>query len=153
VICQNRVEQNDLGIFFCWGVKFGLAEGNTILDNGSYGVSIGHNDTDNIVRNNEIRNSGKAGVLFRNESNGQDFWPHRNQIEGNRIVDSGGDSGIGIDIQGKTRDLVITKNEVRETRQPMERVGLRIGADAANIKLDENQFAGFAHDVVDLRKS
>jgi hypothetical protein len=153
VIRQNRLEQNDLGLFFCWGVKFGLAEENTIVDNRSYGISIGHNDTDNVVRNNEIRNSGKVGILFRNEANGQDFWPHRNRIEGNRIIDSGGDSGIGIDIQGKTRDLVITKNDIRETRQAMQRVGLRIGADATEIKLDDNRFAGYAKDVVDLRMS
>jgi hypothetical protein len=153
VMRQNRIEQNDLGLFFCWGVKFGLAEGNTIVDNRSYGVSIGHNDTDNVVVNNDIRNSGKAGILFRNEANGEDFWPHRNRIESNRIVDSGGESGIGIDIQGKTRDLVITKNDIRETRQAMQRIGLRIGADAVNIKLDDNRFAGCARDVVDLRTS
>ena len=27
---HNRVERNDIGIFFCWGVRFGLAENNTI---------------------------------------------------------------------------------------------------------------------------
>ena len=32
----------------------GLAENNTMLDNKRFGVSIGHNDTDNLVRNNEV---------------------------------------------------------------------------------------------------
>lgn len=153
IIRKNRLEQNDLGLFFCWGVKFGLAEENIIVDNRNYGISIGHNDTDNVVINNEIRNSGKVGILFRNESNGQDFWPHRNRIEGNRIIDSGGESGIGIDIQGKTRELIITKNDISETRQPMQRVGLRIGADAVDIKIADNRFAGYAKDVMDLRAS
>ena len=29
-ILNNRLEDNDLGLFWCWGVKFGLAEGNWI---------------------------------------------------------------------------------------------------------------------------
>jgi hypothetical protein len=46
VIRGNRLERNDLGLFWCWGVKFGLAENNKIDANRRYGISIGHNDTD-----------------------------------------------------------------------------------------------------------
>jgi len=84
-------------------VKYGLAEGNIIDGNRSYGISIGHCDTDNVMRNNEIRNSGKIGILFRDDSRGQDFWANRNLIEGNKILDSGGDDGIAIDITGKRK--------------------------------------------------
>lgn len=30
LIRNNRIERNNLGLFWCWSVKFGLAEGNTI---------------------------------------------------------------------------------------------------------------------------
>ena len=46
VIRNNRLERNQIGIFFCWGVKNGLAEKNVIRDAGHYGVSIGHHDTE-----------------------------------------------------------------------------------------------------------
>jgi parallel beta-helix repeat protein len=150
-ILQNRLERNGIGVFWCWGVKFGLAENNAIHDNRDYGISIGHCDTDNVMRNNDIRGSGKAGILFRDDSRGADFWPHRNLIERNRILDSGGPDGIGIDIQGKSRDLRILHNEIRETREPAERIGIRIGADVGHVELHANRLAGFAHEVVDHR--
>ena len=48
---NNTLERNGIGIFWCWGVKYGLAEDNKIHDNRNYGISIGHNDTDNVMRN------------------------------------------------------------------------------------------------------
>ena len=45
---------NDIGIFFCWGVKYGLAEENHDRRQAAVGVSIGHRDTDNLVRDNDI---------------------------------------------------------------------------------------------------
>ena len=53
-IRDNRLENNDIGLFFCWGVRDALAEKNRIEDNRSYGISIGHRDTDNLIRGNEI---------------------------------------------------------------------------------------------------
>ena len=69
-ILNNRLERNGLGLFWCWGVKYGLAEGNTIDGNLNYGISIGHCDTDNVMRKNRITSSGKIGILFRDESRG-----------------------------------------------------------------------------------
>ena len=112
----NKVERNSIGLFWCWGVKFGLAEGNKIADNRDYGVSIGHCDTDNVMRHNEITGSGKVGILFRDEDRGRDFWPNRNVVEKNRITNSGADEGVGIDIRGKTKDVRLVGNLLRETR-------------------------------------
>jgi hypothetical protein len=148
-----RLERNGLGLFWCWGVKYGLAEGNKIIDNRDYGVSIGHNDTDNVMRNNEIRGSGKIGILFRDESRGIDFWGNRNTIEDNRIIDNGGDDGIAIDIQGKTKDIRIARNEIRETRQPMQRTAVRISDKAERIELTDNRIEGFSADVLDQRRN
>ena len=73
---------NNIGLFWCWGVKYGLAEGNQMDGNRSYGISIGHCDTDNVMRKNRIMKSGKVGILFRDEALGalplaQDLQPLR----------------------------------------------------------------------------
>jgi nitrous oxidase accessory protein NosD len=48
LIRGNRLFRNAIGIFFCWGVKFGLAEGNTVEDCQCV-ISLGHRDTDNLI--------------------------------------------------------------------------------------------------------
>lgn len=151
VIRGNRLERNDIGVFFCWGVKGGLAEKNHVADNRSFGVSIGHRDTNNVIRENEILRSGKVGVLFRPER-GKAFAPHRNLIESNRIIDSGAKEGVAVDVQGETESIAIKKNEIRETREPMARVGVRIGAATSDVRLADNRIEGFATAVEDLRK-
>jgi hypothetical protein len=140
LIRNNRLEDNDIGIFFCWGVKYGLAEGNRIR-NCRLGISIGHRDTDNLVIDNDIRDSGLAGVLFRPER-GPGFCGHRNQIVGNRILNSGGEAGIAVDIQGGTESIALKRNEIRELREPKSRIGIRLGRDTKDITLADNRIDG-----------
>jgi hypothetical protein len=151
LIRNCKLDRNGIGVFWCWGVKFGLAEGNEISDTVKYGISIGHNDTDNVMRNNKVARSGISGILFRDDSRGKDFWPNRNVIEKNSIVDSGDDHGVAIDVQGRTKDVSITGNEIRETREPAQRIGIRLGAETSNIDQVDNVITGFATDVHDLR--
>jgi len=150
LILDNRMDGNDIGLFFCWGVKYGLAEGNKIKDSRSYGISIGHRDNENLIVENEVLQSGKAGVLFRAER-GKDFAPHRNRLERNRIVDSGSESGAAVDVQGETQEVTISANQIQETRAAAKRVGIRLGPKTSEIKLAENRFLGFSRDVEDLR--
>ena len=151
IIRNNKLERNNLGLFWCWGVKYGIAEGNLIDGNTSYGISTGHCDTDNVMRNNEIRNSGKIGILFRDDSRGVDFWANRNLIENNRIINSGGDDGVAIDITGKTKDARIINNQIIEERDPMKRTGIRIGANVGKVQLTENRITGFQTAIADNR--
>jgi hypothetical protein len=146
------MERNDIGIFFCWGVRFGLAERNVIADSRSHGISIGHRATDNVLRDNEVVRSGKVGVLFRADQ-GKSFAPHRNRLERNRISDSGPADGVGIDVQGETESITLARNRLRETRQPLKRVGIRVGARTRDVRLIDNQVEGFAVPVADLRKA
>jgi len=150
IMRRNASRRNDIGIFFCWGVKHGLAEKNVIEDNRSSGISIGHCDTDNLIRENDIVRSGKVGVLFRED--GKSFAPHRNRLEKNRIVDSGPENGVGVDIRGETESIAVVRNEIRETRQALSRIGIRIGAQARDVELTDNRTEGFALAVSDLRK-
>lgn len=153
LIRNSRMERNTIGLFWCWGVKYGLAEGNRMDGNRSYGISIGHCDTDNVMRNNEVRNSGKVGILFRDENRGRDFWANRNLVEKNRVIDSGEAEGIAIDLQGKTKEVRLVDNLLQETRAPMQRVGLRIGPDVERLQMDRNRIEGFAAPVADGRKA
>jgi hypothetical protein len=150
VVVGNRLEHNDIGFFFCWGVKWGLCENNTIVGNRRFGISVGHNDTDNVIRKNHVETSGKVGVLFRQE-HGPAFSPSRNLLENNRIIDSGDDEGVGVKVEGQTRSVEIVKNEIIESRSPARRVGVLIEPETREIRLVENKIEGFAKPVVDLR--
>jgi hypothetical protein len=151
VIRNCRVEGNDIGLYFCWGVKFGLAENNQLIGN-RVGVSIGHRDTDNLVTGNEILRSRTVGVLFRPERDTH-FAGNRNRIENNRIVDSGSTNGVAIDVQGATEAVVLSGNELLETRQPADRIAVRLGADTKGITVRTNQISGFATAVKQLPPS
>ena len=150
VIRNNKLQRNDIGLFFCWGVKYGLAAKNLIEDNRT-GISIGHRDTDNLITDNDVLRSGKVGVLFRPER-GKAFAAHRNRVVGNRITDSGNEEGVAIDVQGETEGVAFIRNELRETRGPAKRAGIRLGAKTGDNQLEENKTEGFATPIADLRK-
>ena len=141
----NTLSGNAIGIFFCWGVKYGLAEENDCTGNG-VGISIGHRDTDNVVRANRITGSGTVGILFRPER-GASFCGHRNRIEANTVADTGGDAAAAIDVQGGTEEVAIVGNTITESRGAARRVGIRLGAETKAIRLDGNSITGVATPV------
>jgi hypothetical protein len=94
-----------------------------------------------------------VGVLLRTDEREKDFEPDRNRIENNRIVDSGPEDGVGIDVQGRTDAVELVRNHLRETRQPMQRIGVRIGPEVGSVAMTDNRFEGFAVEVADLRAS
>jgi len=145
IIRNNKLKNNDIGIFFCWGVKYGLAEKNHIEGN-RLGISIGHRDTDNLITRNEIRTSKDAGILFRPER-GKDFAGHRNRLIKNLLIDNGGNAGAAIDIQGGTESITIADNEFTESRGPAQRVAVRIGAQTRDISVKSNTIKGFAKET------
>jgi hypothetical protein len=149
IVRGNRMEGSAEGIYFCWGAQHGLYEKNTI-ERCNYGMTFGHADSDNLIRDNEIRLSGEAGVHFRGGNKA--FAPHRNRFERNRIIDSGGDKGVAIEINGQTESVTLLNNELRETRAPGSRIGLLIAAETRDIRYSDNQIEGFAVPVSDLRK-
>lgn len=149
LIRRNTLERCQIGLFFCWGVKHGLAEDNTILDIKGQGISIGHRDTDNVVRKNIVRNSGMTGILFRPER-GAGFCGHRNLIEQNTVENSGSENGVAIDIQGGTELVTLRQNQIQEKREPAQRVGIRLSKESRQITLADNTFAGLMKDVEQL---
>ena len=146
---RNTLERCQIGLFFCWGVKFGLAEDNTILDIKGQGISIGHRDTDNVVRKNIVRNSGQTGILFRPER-GPGFCGHRNLIEQNVVENSGPDNGVAIDVQGGTEQITLRQNKIQETRGAAQRIGIRLGKDTRQINLEGNSVTGTSKEIEQL---
>lgn len=134
--CKAR--GNSEGLFFCWSVSDGLVEDCTLSENRRYGISIGHRDTDNIIRRCTIERNGEIGILFRDEG-GTFRGGHRNRIENCIIRDNGvNGSGIGIDIRGQTENITIRGTELGETPGSNQKTGIRIGKKATGIILDNN---------------
>jgi parallel beta-helix repeat protein len=137
--CIARRNGED-GLFLCWRVRHGLFEKNVLENNGRFGISIGHKDSDNLLQNNQVRANQQDGVFFRNETLG--MAGHRNRLENNLIENNGlkGDAA-GIRIRGETRDLVFRNNTIRDTRPPDARkqsVGIRIEESVGEVILEGN---------------
>jgi polygalacturonase len=150
--CVARNNGQD-GLFLCWRVRHGLFEKNVLENNGRYGISIGHKDTDNLLQDNEVRGNREDGVFFRNETEG--MAGHRNRLERNVIENNGAQAeASGIRVRGETHDLVFRNNIIRDTRpadQRKQSVGIRIEEGAGEVTLDGNQIQ--ARTAVDDRRN
>jgi len=138
--CVARRNGED-GLFLCWRVRHGLFEKNILEDNGRFGISIGHKDSDNLLQENQVRSNKQDGIFFRNETEG--MAGHRNRLEKNVIENNGlnGDSA-GIRVRGETKNLVFRNNVIRDTRPPESRrqaVGIRIEEPAGEVVLEGNE--------------
>lgn len=151
--CIARRNGED-GLFLCWRVKNGLFEKNVFENNGRFGISIGHKDTDNLLQDNEVRDNRQDGVFFRNETAG--MAGHRNRLENNVIENNGSKDGAsGIRVRGETKDLVFRNNVIRDTRPADARkqiVGIRIEEQAGTVTLEGNQIDATTR-IDDRRKS
>jgi len=150
--CIARRNGED-GLFLCWRVRHGTFESNILEGNGRYGISIGHKDTDNLLRKNQVRANARDGVHFRNETLG--MAGHRNRLEDNLIENNGlEEPAAGIRVRGETRDLVFKNNLIRDTRPPGQRrqeTGIRLDASAGPVILEGNKVEA-AKELDDQRK-
>ena len=98
--------------------------------------------------NNDVLRSKKGGIVFRPDNRGKDFGPHRNRVEKNRIIDSGNEGGIGVEVRGNIRNITLKDNEIRETRGAQKRIGVHVGKETRDVKLIDNKIEGFKTPVV-----
>jgi parallel beta-helix repeat protein len=150
--CIARNNSQD-GLFLCWRVKYGVFEENILEGNGRFGISIGHKDTDNLLRKNQVRGNHQAGIHFRNESEG--MAGHRNRIEENLIENNGVTKPApGIQVRGETHDLFFRNNIIRDTRPAAEQkqtVGIQFEEKVGAVTLEGNQIVA-KQEVADARK-
>jgi hypothetical protein len=151
--CAARRNGED-GLFLCWRVRHGMFQDNVLEGNRRFGVSIGHKDSDNILRRNQIRLNDEAGVCFRDEIAA--MAAHRNRLEENIIENNGvTKEAPGIRVRGETRDLWFTDNVIRDTRTGNERkqtVGVLIEAAVGAVALENNSIEASTK-VDDQRKA
>ncbi|HBE67277.1 MAG TPA: hypothetical protein DDW52_03920 [Planctomycetaceae bacterium] len=135
--CVARNNGTD-GLFLCWRVRHGTFEDNLIENNGRFGISIGHKDSDNLLTKNTVRSNHSNGIFFRDESLG--MGAHRNRIVANTIEDNGKAAGTAaIRVRGETHGLVFENNTIRDTRpQPTQTIGLQLEAKVGNVELETN---------------
>ena len=134
--CIARKNGTD-GLFLCWRVRHGTFEDNLLEENGRFGISIGHKDSDNLLQRNRVTRNESSGVFFRNESRG--MAAHRNHLKENIIEDNG---QSGVRIRGATHGLTFEGNTIRDTRadgQQTQTVGFVIEQDVRDLTLDGNQ--------------
>jgi len=137
--CTARGNGTD-GLFLCWRVRHGLFEDNVLEQNGRYGISIGHKDSDNLLQRNRVLQNAHEGVYFRNESLG--MAAHRNRLVENLIENNGTVAASpGIRIRGETNGLVFEKNTIRDTRDRgsrTQKVGILVEPQAGQLTLRDN---------------
>ena len=153
VIRHNAIRDCRIGLFWCWGVKHGLAEANEIHSCSEYGISIGHRDTHNVICSNRVYDSGKAGLYFRPEE--PPFrCAHRNVVESN-LFQGGGTAeapGVGIDVAGAVEGVVLCRNRIVNPPGGQMLTGIRISPHVTQLSLEENEITGVASAVEDLRE-
>jgi hypothetical protein len=151
--CTARGNGTD-GLFLCWRVRHGLFEENLLEHNGRFGISIGHKDSDNLLRHNMVRENLSHGVFFRDETLG--MAPHRNRLVENTIENNGEKPGTAaIRIRGETNGLVFEKNTIRDSRaegQRTQTIGVLIENRVGSVKLANNHIDA-ARAVEDQRKT
>lgn len=124
------------GLFFCWRVRGGVAESNYLAENGGYGMSIGHKDSDNFVRKNTIVGNQRGGVYWRAES--EAMAAHRVTFEQNTVRDN---EGWGLFVDGATQGTVIRGNRLEDSGTGRQKTGIRIGKKVGTGPLEGNEFS------------
>lgn len=112
VMRRNIVRNCTDGIFWCWGVKNGVAEENEISNCSRNGISTGHHDTDNLIRNNRLSGCKASGIFFRPERSAPQT-SHRVVVEGNTVtVPDDPKTATGIALTRGVEDVVLRHNRV-----------------------------------------
>ena len=147
VIHCRAIKNDEDGFFFCWRVRGGVAEGNWLENNGGYGMSIGHKDSDNLVRLNTIIGNRQGGVYWRSET--EPMAAHRITFEENTVRDN---QGWGLFVDGVTSGTVIRRNIIEDTGSGRQSTGIRIGNKTDDVTLEDNTIKA-AKRVLDERPS
>ena len=130
----RAIANGEDGFFFCWRVRGGLAEGNWLENNGGHGMSIGHKDSDNFVRNNTIIGNQRGGVYWRAET--KPMAAHRVTFEANTVRDN---EGWGLFVDGATDGTIIRNNVIVDSGAGRQATGIRIGKEAGEVTLEGNK--------------
>lgn len=135
-------DNDEDGIFLCWRVRNGVFRRNRSYRNKRFGISIGHQDTDNVFVDNAVYENGRHGVFFRDET--EQNGGHRNTLRSNVIENNGTSGGpaYGVFIGGTTHDIRLEGNTIRSTGKGNQVGAVYIGARAGNPEMKDNRISG-----------
>ena len=119
------------GFFFCWRVRDAVVEGNRFFDNEGVGISIGHKDSDNLIRGNTVTGNRSGGIHWRRET--EPMGAHRNTIIANTVLNN---DRFQMFIEGETHGTVIRENRIESASD--EAPAIRIGEHAGDVKIADN---------------
>lgn len=141
VVRGNVARRNGTdGLFLCWRVRHGSFEDNVLEENGQFGISIGHKDSDNLLKGNTVVRNASNGIFFRNED--EAMAPHRNRLEANVIEDNGREPGTAaIRVRGEPSGLIFEGNVIRDSRTGAEQtqtVGILVEPEVGPIQIGSN---------------
>ena len=143
----RAIRNGEDGFFFCWRVRGGIAEGNWLEENGGYGMSIGHKDSNNFVRKNTIIGNKLGGVYWRREA--EPMAAHNITFEQNTVRDN---EGWGLFVDGVTRGTVIRNNIIEDSGSGKQVTGIRLGENVADVLIERNQITAQT-ELLDERKN
>jgi parallel beta-helix repeat protein len=143
--CKS-IGNDDDGFFFCWRVRNAVVEDNEFRNNKGFGMSIGHKDSDNLVRKNTVVGNAKGGVYWRNEKD--PMAAHRIEFVENTVEDN---AEVGLFIDGETNGTVVRNNTIRDSGKGVQKVGVKIGANVGEVVLKDNRIRA-PKEVMDERK-
>ena len=133
----RAIANGDDGFFFCWRVRGGVAEGNWLENNGGYGMSIGHKDSDNFVRKNTIIGNKRGGVYWRAET--EPMAAHRITFERTRFATTKA-GACSWTAPRAARSSAATS--IEDTGSGRQKTGIRIGKQAGEVVLEGNTHQG-----------
>lgn len=143
--CTSR--SNLRGVFFCWGVNDAVVDNTACIENGEYGILLGHRDADNTISNCTIERNAKVGIIFTKQDAVFD-GAHRNVITGCHIRDNGPDApGAGVCVEEPNEDIAIRNNVFEDTGAGRQAVAIHVSPNIAKIAIEGNQFVKQAVEV------
>jgi len=139
--CRSHHNAGD-GIFLCWRVQHGIFRDNVSYLNKRHGISIGHQDTDNIFINNRAYENEGHGVYFRDETEANSG--HRNVFRNNIIENNGSASAkaYGFYIDGHTKSILLENNIIRSTGAGNQVGAVFVGEHAEQPEMRNNTITG-----------
>ncbi|HNS33145.1 MAG TPA: right-handed parallel beta-helix repeat-containing protein [bacterium] len=148
---NNILRKNRYGFFFCWGIQQGILEKNEISDNKTFGVSVGFEDSHNIIRNNRIIGNRDVGIIFQTGHHPSQA-PCDDTVEGNLIENNGPrNNAVAVKIDSTADDIRIIGNRIIETRKGRKSTAVLIEKSVKKVLIEKNEIKGFRNDIVDCR--
>lgn len=129
--CKSIDNDRD-GFFFCWRVRGAVVEDSEFIGNGATGISIGHKDSENIIRRNVIADNALGGVQWREET--EPMAAHNITFTENAVRNNG---PYGLYVGGETNGTVIRDNTIE--CEAAGSIGIRIGKKAGDVVIENNQ--------------